>query len=819
MSKLYDLARVTVLSAPGTGSISLGPAIFGFITFQLAGVQNGDVVTYAINDGQQSEIGHGTYTSMTNSLSRDTVFSSTAGGINGLKISASATCQVFITIAAEDVGTLTTLAVGITAVTNGVNNGVFYDNAGVVGITGAGSTVNLGVANATSINGNFFTAGTYTLTGSAGKTLNFQDSLTLAGTDGTVMLFPGTSAVIARTDAGQIFTGAQSIISNSGFAFGVGPNGDTNPAFQIDASATSAAAGVLIVGAATGGTVQIKATDSGANTNLTLDAKGVGVITLGSVSTGGIRLNNAVALNSTINNVTITQPAASATLTIANTKTLTVSNSITLAGTDGTTVTFPTTSASLARTDAAQTFTGLQTFSTGVASTTLALGGATIGSNALAVAGSALFGNGLTSDFFVNVVSSSATALTVGLNGATNPAFQVDSSTALQVSGLKVTGSVTAGTVAITTTDSGANTSLSIDAKGAGQVAIGSASGSVSIARLIYGGVSLSNAVTGTGNMVLSSNPVLTTPALTGSSTGLVTLTSANAGASNFTITFPAITDTVVTLAATQTLTNKSISGAQINSGTVSGSFMAAVNLAAGNVNGGVTGLLPNANLANSTISGVSLGGTLAQLNFGAHLNVGGSFYNGSTVFNMTSDATAANTASTIMARDGSGQVAATTFTGALAGNATTATTASAVAVGNITGLGTGVATALGNATNATGGVITGTPSTWTPTPVNLTVVNGTGGVTYAGFYVIHGNVLHWEIVITPTGTATTASVANSTNFTLPTHPVRNSPGSSVDTNVGSQGTGVATPAGLFYTPTWGAVNAMVCLSGWYFTS
>lgn len=49
-------------------------------------------------------------------------------------------------------------------------------------------------------------------------------------------------------------------------------------------------------------------------------------------------------------------------LAIAAGKTLTVSNSITLAGTDSTVMTFPTTSATVARTDAAQTFTGDQTF-------------------------------------------------------------------------------------------------------------------------------------------------------------------------------------------------------------------------------------------------------------------------------------------------------------------------------------------------------------------------------------------------------------------------------------------------------------------------
>ncbi len=48
----------------------------------------------------------------------------------------------------------------------------------------------------------------------------------------------------------------------------------------------------------------------------------------------------------------------------ASGKVLTLSNSLTLAGTDSTVITFPSTSATVARTDAAQTFTGAQTFGT-----------------------------------------------------------------------------------------------------------------------------------------------------------------------------------------------------------------------------------------------------------------------------------------------------------------------------------------------------------------------------------------------------------------------------------------------------------------------
>jgi len=78
----------------------------------------------------------------------------------------------------------------------------------------------------------------------------------------------------------------------------------------------------------------------------------------------------------TINKVTFTAPAVGATLTIANNKTFTVNHSLTLAGTDSTTMTFPSTSATIARTDAAQTFTGTQTFSGPIVGGAQALSGA-----------------------------------------------------------------------------------------------------------------------------------------------------------------------------------------------------------------------------------------------------------------------------------------------------------------------------------------------------------------------------------------------------------------------------------------------------------
>ena len=69
-----------------------------------------------------------------------------------------------------------------------------------------------------------------------------------------------------------------------------------------------------------------------------------------------------VATATSINKVAITAPATSATLTIADGKTLTASNTLTLAGTDGTTMTFPGTSSTVMTLASTDAITGVKTF-------------------------------------------------------------------------------------------------------------------------------------------------------------------------------------------------------------------------------------------------------------------------------------------------------------------------------------------------------------------------------------------------------------------------------------------------------------------------
>ena len=82
------------------------------------------------------------------------------------------------------------------------------------------------------------------------------------------------------------------------------------------------------------------------------------------------------------------------------------------------------------------------------------------------------------------------------------------------------------------------------------------------------------------------------------------------------------------------------------------------------------------------TISGIPLGSNLSTLTFGTYLT--GTSYNGSTAVTLATNATNLNTASTIVARDASGNFTAGTITAALNGNASTATTASNVNNGTL---------------------------------------------------------------------------------------------------------------------------------------
>jgi hypothetical protein len=99
MSVIANRVKVTVDSAPGTGTIDLGSAVTGFQSFADGGISDGEVVSYVIEDGNKWEIGTGTYTTGTpNTLSRTVIESSNSDS----EIDASASAVVFITALASE---------------------------------------------------------------------------------------------------------------------------------------------------------------------------------------------------------------------------------------------------------------------------------------------------------------------------------------------------------------------------------------------------------------------------------------------------------------------------------------------------------------------------------------------------------------------------------------------------------------------------------------------------------------------------------------------------------------------------------------------
>jgi hypothetical protein len=205
----------------------------------------------------------------------------------------------------------------------------------------------------------------------------------------------------------------------------------------------------------------------------------------------------------------------------------------------------------------------------------------------------------------------------------------------------------------------------------------------------------LGNSTLYVGTTAVALNRASANQALTGISS--ITLAGATSGTVQFiptaavgtgtVLTIPATTGTIVTTGDSGTVTSTMIADGTIVNADINASAAIAVS-----------------KLSASTISGVTLGGTLSTLT----LNTSGTGLSGSTTYNgsaaatftVTSNATSSNTASTIVARDASGNFSAGTITATLSGNASTATSA----------------TSATTATNLSGGSVAATTGTFSGT-------------------------------------------------------------------------------------------------------
>jgi hypothetical protein len=290
----------------GTGTFTLAGAVTGFQAFSVIG--DGNTTYYAIVGGTEWEVGLGTYTSSGTTLARTTILASSNGG-TAVNFSAG-TKNVFVTYPADksiyDDASGNVIALGTPAsvtLTNGtglpISTGVSGLGAGVATFLATPSSANLSSA----------------VTDETGSgSLVFATSPTLV----TPILGTPTSGTATNLTGLPLTTGVTGTLPIA--------NGGTGTTSTTFTNLTTNVTGTLPV--ANGGTGVTSSTGTTAvvlSTSPTLVTPVLGVATATS-----------------INKVALTAPATSATLTIADGKTLTASNSLTLAGTDATTMTFPT---------------------------------------------------------------------------------------------------------------------------------------------------------------------------------------------------------------------------------------------------------------------------------------------------------------------------------------------------------------------------------------------------------------------------------------------------------------------------------------------
>ena len=196
MAKLFNRAKMTTATT-GSGTITLGSAANGFQSFADAGVSDGDVVQYVIEEGFAWEIGTGTYSASGTSLTRTPSESSNSGSA----ITLGGAAKVSITTVAADLNRLQNAGSDIVTVS--------ASGAAVTGnITVTGTVDGRDIASDGATLDGLGTASTHDVGTAAGNVVELDSSARLPAVDGSqltgiegvpsgiIAMWSGTNATI-----------------------------------------------------------------------------------------------------------------------------------------------------------------------------------------------------------------------------------------------------------------------------------------------------------------------------------------------------------------------------------------------------------------------------------------------------------------------------------------------------------------------------------------------------------------------------------------------------------------------------------------------
>ena len=297
--RVIDRAKETTTTT-GSGTISLGGAVAGFVA--ISGVGNGNSTYYALEEGNNFEVGIGTYTSVGNTLSRDEVYSSSNS--DDSKINLAGGASVFITYPAE--------------------KAVVETSGSYVGIGGIDPEYQLVVSGTGSFNTVRWADGTTQTTAATDTTYTAGTGLSLAGTEFNISGIDSTMIVDGSVSNSDLANSSLTVTAGTGLSNGGAVALGASIIIDGDTATTSQVGVVQLQDSATDGT-----TDKAITPNAVYDISGV--LSSDIQSTGESNYNLVRSYVDTSDNATFNNLTAQGNLTVSGTLTYLDSTTVTIA--------------------------------------------------------------------------------------------------------------------------------------------------------------------------------------------------------------------------------------------------------------------------------------------------------------------------------------------------------------------------------------------------------------------------------------------------------------------------------------------------------